>query len=176
MVRVRSRIRIVGVNPYVHVDAGAATRLRKNWRGPMPVRYEAEGGPAKAWRINLMPLGDGTYRLHLNGQVRRELNLGVGDKVCLRIQFDSEYRGGPGRLMRSWFRRELAKDPLAKSGWLRLPPSRQKEVLRYLARLKTAEAKARNLRRAMDVLAGGRARFMGRSWNEGDGIQHRRRT
>jgi len=47
-----------------------------------------------------------------------------------------------------------------------LIPSRQKEILRYFAGLKSAEAQERNLQRAIHVLSGGKARFMARSWNE----------
>jgi hypothetical protein len=48
-----------------------------------------------------------------------------------------------------------------------LPPSRQKEILRYLAKLKSPQAQFRNKERALHVLAGGEARFMARSWNTG---------
>ena len=48
-----------------------------------------------------------------------------------------------------------------------VPPSRQKEVLRYLTRLKSEDARARNLEKALHVLAGGKARFMARAWNDG---------
>ena len=173
-VRIRSRVRIVGVNPYVRVEGEEAARLRKDWRGPMPVRYVVEGGPARTWRINLMPLGDGTYRLHLNGEVRKESNLEVGDRVSLRVQFDDEYRGGPQHPMPGWFRDALAGDRLAQLGWNGLQPSRQKEILRYFAQLKSSEAKQRNLQRAIHVLAGGRARFMARSWNEEAGVRRRK--
>ena len=171
--RIRSRVRVVGVNPYVRVTAAEAALLKEDWRGPMPVRYVVEGGPDRTWRINLMPLGDGSYRLHLNGTVRKASGLAVGDQVGLGVEFDDEYRGGPQHPMPGWFRDELAKDRLAKLGWGRLPPSRRKEMLRYFAQLKSEQARERNLRRAMHVLAGAKARFMGRSWNDADDLNRR---
>ena len=165
-VRVRSRLEIVGVNPHVRVSAKVASRLKKNWHGPMPVRYLVNGEPDRAWRINMMPLGDGSYRLYLNGEVRKASNVTVGDELVLFVAFDDEYRGGPQHAMPSWFGDELARNPNAKRGWEALPPSRQKEILRYFARLKSEEAKQRNLKKAMQVLAGVRGRFMARSWNE----------
>jgi hypothetical protein len=60
----------------------------------------------------------------------------------------------------------LGRNPRAKRGWTALIPSRQKEVLRYFSGLKSAEAKARNLKQVLHVLSGGRARFMARLWNE----------
>jgi uncharacterized protein YdeI (YjbR/CyaY-like superfamily) len=48
-----------------------------------------------------------------------------------------------------------------------LPPSRQKEILRYFARLKSEDARGRNLEKALHVLSGGKARFMARAWSDG---------
>jgi uncharacterized protein YdeI (YjbR/CyaY-like superfamily) len=54
----------------------------------------------------------------------------------------------------------------ARKNWETLIPSRKKEILRYFARLKSPEARARNLERALHVLSGKRGRFMARAWNE----------
>ena len=62
---------------------------------------------------------------------------------------------------------ELRKNPIAKAAWDALIPSRQKEVLRYLAHLKTPEARGRNLARVMRALSGERERFMARTWKDG---------
>jgi len=85
--------------------------------------------------------------------------------VSLTIEFDDDYKGGPVDPMPPWFGDELQRNPAAQSGWDRLPPSRQKEILRYLVRLKSSQAQQRNVQRALHVLAGGKARFMARSWN-----------
>jgi uncharacterized protein YdeI (YjbR/CyaY-like superfamily) len=67
--------------------------------------------------------------------------------------------------MPSWFGDELNRNRAAKQGWEGLTPSRQKEILRYFAGLKSPQAQQRNVRRALNVLAGGKARFMARLWN-----------
>ena len=163
--RFRSRIEINNINPYVLVDANRAARLKKNWRRPMPVRIQVNGKPDTPWRINLMPVGDGTFYLYLHGLVRKAAGADVGDVVSLAIQFDDEYRGGPAHPMPSWFGDELDRNPAAKQGWDDLTPSRQKEILRYFAGLRSPQAQQRNVQRALHVLAGGKARFMARSWN-----------
>lgn len=155
-------MRIVGVNRYVMVDEGVASRLRMNWRGPMPV-YFCVNGSDKARRVNLMPVGDGRFRLYLNGNIRKESKLHVGDVVDIEVRFDSEHRGGPLNPMPAWFRKELSSNLPAKRGWDQLAPSRQREILRYFAQLKSPEAKQRNVQRAMHVLAGGKG-----SWNESE--------
>jgi hypothetical protein len=163
--RFRSRIEINNINPYVLVDADRAARLKKDWRRPMPVRIQVNGKPDTPWRINLMPVGNGTFYLYLHGLVRKAAGADVGDVVSLAIQFDDEYRGGPAHPMPSWFGDELDRNPAAKQGWDDLTPSRQKEILRYFAGLRSPQAQQRNVHRALHVLAGGKARFMARSWN-----------
>jgi hypothetical protein len=69
--------------------------------------------------------------------------------------------------MPSWFGTELKRNRAAQRGWDSLPPSRQKEIIHYLVRLKSPQARHRNVQRALDVLAGGTARFMGRAWQAG---------
>jgi hypothetical protein len=131
----------------------------------MPVRIQVNGKPDIPWRINLMPVGDGGFFLYLHGQVRKESGTSVGDVVRLTIELDDDYKGGPGDPMPPWFGDELQRNPAAQHGWDSLPPSRQKEILRYLGRLKSPQAQQRNVQRALHVLAGGKARFMARPWN-----------
>jgi Bacteriocin-protection, YdeI or OmpD-Associated/Domain of unknown function (DUF1905) len=160
---IRSQIKIIGVNPYVLIGAKEVSRLKKDWRKPMPVRFWTDGMP---WRVNLMPVGDGTFRLYLNGEIRKATNLTVGNILTAEVQFDAEYRNGPMHPMPLWFRKKLNKSSLARRTWDQLSPSRQKEILRYFYRLKSDDARQRNMQRAVYVLSGGRGRFIGKSWNE----------
>ena len=162
----RSVIGINGINPYVPVSAKRAARLRAGWRKPLPVRVRVNSQPKEPWRINLMPAGDGSFYLYLHGDVRKASGTKVGDTVTVELEFDEAYRSGPAHAMPAQFREALARNDDAKRAWKELIPSRQKEILRYLSRLKSPEALARNIQRAMHVLAGGQARFMARSWNE----------
>lgn len=167
--RFRARIELNGINPYVRVRAGQAAKLKSAWRRPMPVAVQIDGQPEPPWRINLMPVGDGDFYLYLHGSVRQASGTKVGDMVSVALAFDDEYAGGPAHPMPAWFGDELDRNPPASRGWANLAPSRQKEILRYFAGLKSAAARERNLRRALHVRAGGQARFMARAWNAGDG-------
>jgi len=164
----RGRIEIRGINPYVLVSAEQAAQLKPDWRKPMPVRVQIDGKPDEPWRINMMPAGDGSFFLYLHGEVRKASATGVGDVVDVSVAFDADYRGGPADPMPPIFAEALTRNPAAQDGWNRLPPSRRKEIVRYLARLKSPEARERNVEQAVHVLAGGIARFMGRSWNAPD--------
>lgn len=165
-VKFRSVIEINNINPYVLVSARNVARIRKDWHKPLPVRVRVNGKPQKAWRINLMPIGDGSFYLYLHGDVRKASGTKVGDAVTVELEFDDEYRSGPAHPMPSWFRDALDKNRSAKEAWGELIPSRKKEILRYFSRLKSPEAQARNVQRAIHVLAGGKGRFMGRAWND----------
>jgi len=164
--RFRAKIGLNEINPYVLVSATRAAKIRKDWRKPLPVRVRINGKPEKPWRINLMPIGDGSFFLYLHGTVRKASQTKVGDTVTVELEFDEDYRSGPAHPMPHWFSEGLDQNKSAKKAWKELIPSRQKEILRYFSWLKSAEAKARNLERAIHVLSGGKARFMGRSWNE----------
>ena len=164
--RFRAVIELNNINPYVLVSAQRAARIRKGWRKPLPVRVRVNGQPETPWRINLMPVGDGSFYLYLHGDVRKASGTNVGEAVIVELAFDDEYRSGPAHPMPSWFCEALDRNRKAKHAWDQLIPSRQKEILRYFSALKTLEARARNVRRAIQVLSGGKGRFMGRSWNE----------
>jgi hypothetical protein len=133
----------------------------------MPALIRINGKPDEGWRINMMPAGDGSFRLYLSGQVRKSSGTGVGDRVNVEISFDAGYKGGPMHPLPSWFRTALANDPIARKNWDALSPSRRKEILRYFSWLKTPETRNRNLARALHVLSGKSGRFMARTWTGG---------
>ena len=160
-------IQIRGVNPYVPISRGQADRLKKGWRGPMPVLLRINGKPEVPWRINMMPKADGDFYLYLHGEVRNATQTRVGDRVRISLRFDAEYRGGPANPMPAWFRAPLGQNRVAKTAWDALPPSRRKEILRYFARLRSEEARRRNVEKAMFVLSGNSGRFMARQWENG---------
>ena len=164
--RFRSKIEIDNINPYVLIEARRAARLKKGWRKPLPVCVRVNGKPDVAWRINMMPIGDGSFRLYLHGDVRKASGTKVGDIVDVEVQFDDEYKSGPAHPMPPWFNEALDRNNEAKRGWGTLSPSRKKEILRYLSQLKSREAQMRNLEKALHVLAGGEAWFMARGWNK----------
>lgn len=152
-------------NPYVDIGPSRARALKSGWRRPMPVLVRVNGQPAaKAWRINLMPTGTGAFYLYLHGDVRRASQTKVGDLVQVEVAFDNAYRNGPMHPMPSWFRVPLARNAKASRAWDALIPSRKKEILRYFSWLKSAEARERNVARALHVLSGKKGRFMARSW------------
>ena len=162
-----SVIKIYGINPYIHVTKEQAAIIKPGWKKPMPVLVRINGKPEMAWRINMMPIGDGGFYLYLHGNVRKASNTKVGDEVTVEMQFDNTYQSGPQHPMPEWFSSALLKNTIVRDNWEALIPSRKKEILRYFAGLKSQEAINRNLKKALHVLSGKPARFMARSWKDG---------
>jgi hypothetical protein len=163
--RFRSRMKVRDGNPFVLVSAVRVRALRPDWRRPMPVLVRVNGKPGpRPWRINMMPAGNGDFYLYLHGDVRRASQTKVGDLVRIEVVFDRAYRNGPMHPMPPWFRIPLSKSAKASQAWAALTPSRKKEILRYFSWLKSPEARARNVARALHVLSGKKGRFMARSW------------
>lgn len=154
-------------NPYILVEAKKAKELKSPWKKSMPVLIRINGEPKKWWKINMMPVGDGSFYLYLHGDVRKASKTKVGDQVEVEIKFDEEYKNGPQHAVPDWFSEALKKNKLAQKNWEKLIPSRQKEILRYFSWLKSDEAKMRNLEKAIKVLSGEEGRFMARSWKDG---------
>ncbi len=165
--RFTSVIKIRQPNPYILVTPAQAKSIKPGWRKPLPVLVRINGKPAEPWRINMMPVGDGSFYLYLHGDVRKASATKVGDRVRVEVGFNARYRNGPQHPVPLWFKAALQKNPKAKKNWEALIPSRKKEILRYFARLKSPEARARNLERALHVLSGGKGRFMARAWDGG---------
>lgn len=158
-------IQLKGINPYVVVSAARASRIKPGWKRAMPVLIQINALPDPAWHINMMPVGDGSFYLYLDAKVRQASDTGVGDKVEVTIDFDEGYRGGPQHDMLPDLASQLAEQTAARETWDSLAPSLQKEILRYLAALKSDAARQRNVQRAMRVLGGAKERFMARDWN-----------
>jgi hypothetical protein len=160
-------IEIVGVNPYVLVSAKQVNVLRPEWRRPMPVLVRINGGPKEPWRTNMMPNGSGEFLLYLHGQMRDASNTNVGDIVLVDLIFDETYRNGPQHAVPEKLQAAFDGNETITSNWEKLTPSRQKEILRYFAALKTPEALDRNVERMVRILGGDAGRFMGRDWVDG---------
>jgi len=161
----RAAILLNNINPYVIVTARRAARLKPGWKRPLPVLVQVNGQPNPPWPINMMPAGDGSFLLFLHGFVRKASKTQAGDRVEISVVFDADYRPGPAHEIPPAFKRKLAATPKARAAWDRLSPSRKKEVLRYLATLKSDDARTRNIEKAIRVLSGSAERFLARDWN-----------
>jgi uncharacterized protein YdeI (YjbR/CyaY-like superfamily) len=86
--------------------------------------------------------------------MRKAVKKDVGDTLRITIVYDAKERKTP---IHPRFEMALKKNKKTKEVFEKLPPSRQKEIARYLNNLKTEESIERNIARAIKFLQGANA-------------------
>lgn len=150
-------IEIIGINPYVLLPAEVLNDIFKQAgraKGTIPVRGTLNGHKYTQTLVKYA----GKWRLYLNKPMRVAAGIDVGDIANVTIEFDPAERT---IAMHPELERALIKNKKAKSVFDYLPPSRQKEIVRYIGFLKTEEAIKKNIARAIQFLLGNE-RFIGR--------------
>jgi hypothetical protein len=146
----RATIEQIGINPFVALPprrlAGLFEAAGKQ-RGPIPVLIEIGGA---TFRQNLVRY-QGAWRLYLNTPMRTAAGKSVGQGVTLKVEFDPAPRVEP---MPPALRVALARNREAKAAFAALPPSRKKEIQRYLNSAKTAATVERNVAKVVAWLTG----------------------
>lgn len=147
---------IVG-NPFVFVPdkilAHLFQKAQKN-RGPIPVHGKING---KSFRQTLVKYS-GHWRLYINMKMLKNSPKRIGEKIKVDIAYDPSDRTIP---MHPKLKESLDNHIAAKEVFETLAPSRQKEIIRYIAHLKSEESVDRNITRAINFLLG-HGRFVGR--------------
>lgn len=154
------RVELDGINPFVWIAATDMERFAPGRRRPVSVCVRLGD---VCWRTHLISAGDGRFRLYLPNATRKPLKVEVGRTVHGLIEHS------PPNLVESFapLDEELAGAPMASASWRSLRPSLRREITRYLASLKSIDAKTRNVQRAIAVLGGEPGRFLARSWRDG---------
>lgn len=150
-------IDIIGINPFVLLPVKTLQTIFKSAgrdKGPVPVKGTIDGHVFTQTLVRYA----GAWRLYINGPMLKASSKKVGDRVSLSVIFDPVERKVP---MHSALTMAFKKDKRAKRVFDQLPPSRQKEINRYLGFLKTEESIRRNVERTLKFLHG-KTRFIGR--------------
>lgn len=153
----KAEIKIIGINPFVFVSEEALNYIfhqsGKN-KGQLPVKMKIDGHEFKQTLVKYA----GDWRLYLNTPMRKAAGKDIGDTATFEIEFDTEERTisiNP-KLVQA-----LAENKQAKDVFDGLAPHLQKEIIRYIANLKTEESIDRNVKKAIQFLLG-KERFIGR--------------
>lgn len=165
------RISIINGNPYVRPpDDVLQTVFKQAGRKTSPIPIKGKINGAKFQQSLVRYQGD--WRLYVNIIMARAAKIKfsksiseiVGKVATFEVEFNPK---PPVYKMVTFLQNALDKNPIAKDNWEKLPPNRQKEILRYFSWLKSDEAKERNLKKVIEVLTGKEGRFMARSWKNG---------
>lgn len=153
----KAKIEIIGINPFVYLPARVLKSIfiqTGRDKGPIPVCGTIDGHPY----IQTLVKYSGDWRLYINGPMLKAAGKQVGDTITLTIEFDTVDRVVP---MHPKLRKALKENKMAKETFNKLPPSRQKEIIRYISHLKTEASVDKNVSRAIEFLCG-KERFAGR--------------
>src|SRR2546426_2540620 len=115
-------------------------------KGMPKIQAVIEGTP---YRGSLMPMGDGTYCLGVLKSIQAAAGVGVGDRITVLIELDTEPRTveAPPDLAAV-----LARDKKAAAAWEKLSYTNKKEMARSLEESKQSETRKRRLAAALEKL------------------------
>ena len=153
----RATIELIGINPFVFVPDKILKQIfiqSGKETGYIPIKGTINN---KAYTQTLVKY-KGAWRLYINTTMLAKSPERIGERVELTIEFDSSNRTiqPHPKLVKA-----LKENAAAKKVFDSLPPSRKKEIVRYIANLKTPESIDRNIKRAIDFLTGN-CNFIGR--------------
>ncbi len=150
-------LQIIDGNPFVAVpdevlqalfaQAGKST-------SPIPIRGSLNGKPYQQTLVKYK----GAWRLYVNMIMLEDSPRRIDEVVEISMAHDTSDRSIKPHPKLT---RALAENMEAQQIFDNLPPSLQKEIVRYIAKLKTDESVDKNVRRAIAYLMG-EERFVGR--------------
>jgi hypothetical protein len=150
-------LELIGVNPFVQVPEEVLADIfaqAGRSKGPIRVHGTVNGQPYQQTLVRYA----GQWRLYVNLTMLPNSPRRIGEVLAITLDYNPTE---PPVLTCLAFEQALAETPEARQVFERLSPSRQHELVRYLARLKNADTLARNLERAIGFLLG-KNRFVGR--------------
>ena len=153
----KATIDIIGINPFVFLPAAVLTSIQKQAnKTKSPIRVKGTIGGHDFTQTLVKYSGD--WRLYINGPMLKAANKKVGDTIVVKIEFNTSEKKV---LMNPKLEAALDQNEKAKQVFNSLSPSRQNEIVRYIANLKSEAAIEKNVRRAVQFLLG-KDRFIGR--------------
>ena len=157
MHKFKATLHILDGNPYVAVPDAVLNDLfaqAGKTKGPIPIRGVLNG---KDYQQTLVKYS-GDWRLYVNTTMLDDSPRRIGEEVTVSVEYDPSDRTiePHPKLVQA-----LQENPEAQQVFESLPPSRQKEIVRYISFLKTDESVDRNVKRAIAFLLG-EERFIGR--------------
>lgn len=150
-------IEIIGINPFVPVPVDVLQEIFEQAmkdKGMIPVRGILNGVPYKQTLVKY----SGDWRLYINAKMLKNSPKRIGEKVDIELEYDPESREIQ---MPDSFREALRENQEADAVFNNLSSSRKREIVRYLANLKSDDSLQRNIQRALGFLLGNE-RFVGR--------------
>ncbi|MCB9189933.1 MAG: YdeI/OmpD-associated family protein [Flavobacteriales bacterium] len=150
-------IDIIGVNPFVFVPEEILSRIfidAGKTKGHIPIYGKINDKPYTQTLVKF----SGHWRLYINTSMLKNSPKRIGELISISVAYDPVSReiSTPPAFLKA-----LENNPSAASVFEKLSPSRKKEIVRYLANLKSPESLNKNILRSIEFL-NGKERFVGR--------------
>ena len=148
---------LIGINPFVYLPEPvlqAIFQYAGKSTSPIPVKGTVNARP---YRQTLVKYA-GAWRLYINLEMLEHSTEKIGELLEITIAFDPAERSitpHPKLVL------ALQEHKEAQQVFESLPPSLQKEIIRYISFLKTDKSIDNNIKKAIDFLLG-KGRFIGR--------------
>lgn len=153
----KAELKIIDINPFVYVPEAILDELfarAGKSKGPIPIRGALNGKPYQQTLVRFR----GEWRLYVNTTMLPDSPQRIGEEVTITVEYDPADRTIEPHPKLA---QALQENPEAQQVFDSLPPSRQKEIVRYFSFLKTEESVDKNVKRAIGFLLG-QERFIGR--------------
>lgn len=153
----KAELQIIGINPFVFLPKEVLLYIfekAQKDKGAIPIKGSINGNPFKQTLVRFK----GDWRLYINLKMLKNSPKRIGEVISVSVDFDPENRSIPPHPK---FLNALNENSEAKSVFDKLRPSLQKEIIRYIASLKTETSIEKNIEKAIQFLLGN-ARFVGR--------------
>ena len=150
-------LELIGINPFVQLPPAVLAAICAEAgrdKGPIRVAGTINGQPYRQTLVRYASL----WRLYINLSMLPHSPRRIGEVLAVAVAYDP---AAPAAFSCPALEVALAATPAAQRVFDGLPASRQLEIVRYLARLKSVDALGRNVARAIGFLLG-HNRFVGR--------------
>jgi bifunctional DNA-binding transcriptional regulator/antitoxin component of YhaV-PrlF toxin-antitoxin module len=131
---------------FIEISASQAKKLKPDTKVGYRVRGTLDSYAIK--QVALMPMGEGTFILPVNGKMRKALGKKAGDKVKVTLEADES------KIVLSHDMMACLKDePAALAAFKKLPGSHQKYFSRWIESAKTAHTKTKRIVMTVEALS-----------------------
>jgi bifunctional DNA-binding transcriptional regulator/antitoxin component of YhaV-PrlF toxin-antitoxin module len=130
---------------FIEISASQAKKLKDS---KVSFRVKGTLDSHKISQVALVPMGEGTFILAVNGVMRKALGKKAGDKVKVTLEADES------KIILSHDMMACLKDePAALAAFKKLPGSHQKYFSRWIESAKTANTKTKRIVMTVEALA-----------------------
>lgn len=131
---------------FIEISAAHAKKMKPGTKVSFRVKGQLDAHPIK--QVALVPMGEGTFILAVNGAMRKALGKKHGDKIKVSLKADESKVVISPDLVAC-----LKDEPLAWEAFKKLPGSHQKYFSRWIESAKTAVTKTKRIVMTVEALS-----------------------